>query len=76
MDQTRGIDRSKPIGDQVIEILDKRYYAEAPEEDKGLLDGMIGGRFQHHKKVAMAILSLTKDYFYRHPEELKPYVED
>jgi hypothetical protein len=67
MDQTRGIDRSKPIGDQIIEILDKRYYID---------DIVLGGRFQVHKKVAMAILSLTSDYFYNHKDELKPYVDD
>ena len=76
MDQTRGIDRTKPIADQIIEILDSRYYAEAPKEDQQVLDGILGGRFQHHKKVAMDILSLTSDYYHKHPEEVKPYVED
>lgn len=69
MDQTRGIDRSKPIMNQIIEVLDKRYFVE----EEGAI---LGGRFQLHKKVAAAIISLTSDYYFKHPNELKEYVED
>ena len=68
MDQTRGVCRTKPIADQIIEILDKRYYVEDA--------GIMGGRFQLHKKVAMAVLSLTSDYYFKNPEQLKPYIDD
>lgn len=53
MDQTGGIDKTKPLIDQIVQLLDKRYYVE----DVGIL----GGRFQHHKKVAAGILSLIGD---------------
>lgn len=69
MDQTRGIDRTKPLQAQIIELLDKRYYVE---EEAGLL----GGRFQLHKKVSAAIISMASDYFAKHPDEVKHYVED
>lgn len=65
MDQTRGIDKDKALEDQFIEILDKRYMVE---------ETILGGRFQLHKKVAAGLKALAMDYFYRHPEELKPYV--
>ena len=69
MDQTRGIDRTKPLQEQIVEVLDKRYFVE---EEAGVL----GGRFQLHKKVSAAIISLASDYFHKHPEEVKPYIED
>lgn len=68
MDQTRSIDRNKPIQEQVIQILDSRYYVEDV--------GIAGGRFQLHKKVSGAIYSLMSDWFAKHPEEAKHYVED
>ena len=68
MDQTRGIDRTKPIGDQVIfGVLDRIYAVEYEP---------LGGRLQVHKKAFAAIYSLMSDHFYKHPEELKAYVED
>lgn len=76
MDQTRGIDRSRPIMDQIIEVLDKRYYVEESEDTKKSMDILLGGRHQLHKKTASAILSLTSDYFFKNQEKLKPYVED
>lgn len=73
MDQTIGIDRTKPLATQIMEVLDKRYYIEGDEDAKHLMDGMLGGRFQHHKKVAMAIVSLASDYYHKHPEETREY---
>jgi len=54
MKQTNGIDKSKPIEEQLMDLLDKRYYVE---------DSMLGGRFQHHKKVVAAIMELTGEHF-------------
>lgn len=67
MDQTRGINRNKPLGDQFIELLSKRY--EAPGQ-------VVGGETQYHKKAALALISLANDYYFHHQEELKQYVED
>ncbi len=67
MDQTRGIDRTKPLADQTIEILKKRFAVDFP---------VLGGEDQYFKKVAMALISLCQDYYFHHPEELKPYVDD
>lgn len=68
MDQTRGIDRTKPLMEQLVEVLDKRYLVEE--------SGILGGRFQHHKKVAAAVISLCSDYYAKNPGEAKHYVED
>lgn len=57
-----------PLIDQIVTILDKRYYVED--------SGTLGGRFQHHKKVASAIKSLAEDYYFRHKDELREYLED
>lgn len=70
MDGTRGIDRSKPIGDQIIKLLDSRYHV--PME----VGVTVGGDVHYHGKVAKAIYSLMSDYFYKNPQEAKPYVED
>ena len=67
MDQTRGIDRSKPVGDKMIDFLMKRF--EAPH-------GVVGGEVQYFKKVAMGLISLASDHYYHHPNEATPYVED
>ena len=67
MDGTRGIDRNLSLEQQLIVLLDKRYLVEGT---------VLGGSYQLHKKVASAIMSLSSDYFYKHPEEIKPYVED
>ena len=67
MDQTRGVDRTKPLGDQMISVLWKRF--EVP----GIV---VGGDMQYYKKAALALISLAQDYYYKHPEELKPYTED
>jgi len=67
MDQTRGMDRSKPLGDQFIAFLYQRF--EVP----GVV---MGGDMQYYKKAAMGLMSLASDYYARHPEEAKLYVED
>ena len=67
MDQTRGVDRTKPLAEQIVDILDKRYMVE---------ETVLGGRFQLHKKVASAIVSLASDYYFHHKDEVKEYRED
>jgi hypothetical protein len=51
MDGTLGVDKTKPIGDQIISLLEKRYVAPHT----------IGGETHYHSKVAKAILKLVKD---------------
>lgn len=67
MDQTRGIDRSQSLEEQMIQFLAGRF--EVP----GVV---LGGDMQYYKKAAMGLKSLASDYYARHPNESKVYVED
>ena len=68
MDQTRSIDRTKPLQEQIIDVLDSRYFVDEA--------GLLGGRFQLHRKVSSAIMSLASDYYAKHPTEAKHYVDE
>lgn len=67
MDQTRGVDRESPLGNQLMDFLKKRF--EVP----GIV---LGGEDQYYKKAVMGIISIVSGYYFNHPEELKPYEED
>ena len=60
MDNTQGIDRSKPLSQQIITLLDHYYYVDSSDEDRKELDMRLGGRFQVHRKVARGILKLVE----------------
>lgn len=67
MDQTRSIDRTKPIEQQVYNFLHQRF------EVTGVV---VGGEEQVYKKAALGIVSLCSDFFARNPDKLKLFVEE
>lgn len=52
MDQTNGIDKSKPLIEQVMQLLKKRFALDFEP---------LGGENQYFKKVAAGVIALTKE---------------
>ena len=63
----RGIDNTKPLTEQFVEVLKKRFIVDAVG---------VGGEAQYYRKAALCLKALAEDYYAKHPEEAKEYVEE